>query len=311
MFRPLLAPNKDPMGYPKFFEEIRFPQLVSPKLDGIRSANRGEGMLSRSLKFLPNLHMQNIFGDKCLFLDGELIEGNDKDSDVYNRTQSVIMSKDKDASNVTFHVFDYVADMCLDVPFLERHNHAILAVEIINKLHPSLKVKIVPHKIVQNLEELLAFENECLEMGYEGIMGRSPSGKYKTNARCTWNEGIIFKLKRFKDEEGLIVGYVERMHNTNEAKTNELGRTHRSDTKDAKEAMGMIGKFLVETKDYGIIEVGPGTFKHEELEEMFINWSHPDKTVEHSLLKYRHFAHGMKDKPRFPRSIGLRDRMDL
>jgi len=311
MFRPLLAPNVDPMGYANFFTDIKYPQMVSPKLDGIRSANRGEGMLSRSLKFLPNIHMQNIFGDKCLFLDGELIEGNDKDSDVYNRTQSVIMSKDKDASNVTFHVFDYVADMWLDASFLERHNRAILAVETINSSYPLLKVKIVPHKMVHNLEELLAFENECLEMGYEGIMGRSPSGMYKTNARCTWKEGIIFKLKRFKDEEGEIVGFVERMENTNEKQTNELGRSFRSDTKDAKNPLGMIGKFLVETVDYGIIEVGPGKFKHAELKEMFDNWNNPEQTVNGQLLKYRHFAHGMKDKPRFPRAIGLRSLLDL
>lgn len=307
MFRPLLAPNKDPQGYTPFFQEICFPQLVSPKLDGIRAVNRGEGMISRSLKLLPNLHMQNIFGDKCLFLDGELIDGDDKDSDVFNRTQSSIMSKDKEAFNVTYHVFDCVDNDILNEPFEIRHNLAKIRVQFLQERFPTLKVKIVPHKLVYSLEELLAFESECLEEGYEGIMGRSPKGVYKTNARCTWNEGIIFKLKRFKDEEGVIVGFVERMHNTNEDQTNELGRTFRRDTKDAKQAMGMVGKFLVQTEDYGIIEVGPGQFKHDELK--FV-WEHREPFIS-KYLKFRHFPHGMKDKPRFPRAIGFRDEMDM
>lgn len=311
MFRPLLAPNKDPQGYPPFFQEIRFPQLVSAKLDGIRAANREGVMLSRSLKALPNFHMQELFSKEALGMDGELIDGNDTDGDVYNRTQSVIMSKDKDASNVTFHVFDSVDNISLDLNFEDRHITAIHRIKDIQRRLPNLKIKIVPHKMVYSLVELLAFESECLEAGYEGIMGRDPKGVYKTNARCTWKEGIIFKLKRFKDEEGIIVDFVERMHNTNEDQTNELGRTFRRDTKDAKQAMGMIGKFLVATDEYGIIEVGPGQFKHEELKDMFDKWNHSHYSVKGSLLKFRHFPHGMKDKPRFPRAIGLRNIIDL
>lgn len=306
MFRPMLAPNKDPMGYAPFFEEIKYPLLVSPKLDGIRAANKDGWMMSRTMKPLPNDMMQDIFAPLTKDLDGELIEGVATDIDVYNRTQSVVMSRDKDATNLTYHVFDYCAEDWLDKPFSERYEEAKKRVAAIRERLSVVHVKLVPHKIVNNLEELLAFEAECLQEGYEGIMARSTTGKYKTNARCTWKEMIIFKLKRFKDEEAKIVGFVERMHNTNEAFENELGRSTRRDTKDAKQPMGMVGKFLVEWEGEQI-EVAPGNFKHDEL--TFV-WDHRTKFMG-KILKFRHFAHGVKDKPRFPRAVGFRDEMDM
>ena len=310
MFRPLLAPNVDPMGYPQFFDDLVFPYLISPKLDGIRSANRTGKMLTRSLKLVKNKEVQQAFSAYTLGLDGELIVGDATDGDiVYNRTQSVITTIKGSAEDVNFHVFDYCGGF-LDAPFEERFEIANFKVSQLAVNFPLLKVHIVPHTLVRNLEELLTAENHYLEMGYEGIMGRNPKGRYKTNARCTWKENIIFKLKRFVDEEGEIVDFVERMKNTNEEQTNELGRTFRSDTKDAKEPLGMIGKFIVKTDNYGLIEVGPGSFKHEQLKEMFENWN-TNETVRGSLIKFRHFLYGIKDKPRFPRAVGLRTLDDM
>ena len=44
-------------------------------------------------------------------------------------------------------------------------------------------------------------------------------------------EGYLLKVKRFVDGEALVIGVTEPMHNANEAKTNELGRTARSHKK--------------------------------------------------------------------------------
>jgi DNA ligase-1 len=69
---------------------------------------------------------------------------------------------------------------------------------------------------------------------------------------------------------------------------------------------GMLGKFICEYQGQ-IIEVAPGCLNHEALiniwkeRESMIGW----------IVKFRSFAHGVKDKPRFPRFVGFRDRMDM
>jgi DNA ligase OB-like domain len=67
-----------------------------------------------------------------------------------------------------------------------------------------------------------------------------------------------------------------------------------------------LGKFIVFFN--GIeIEVAPGAFTHAERKEI---WDNQFK-YKGEYLKFRHFAHGVKDKPRFPRAIGFRDVIDM
>ena len=304
-FRPLLSPRENPQSFPKFFEGMKFPLLGSAKIDGIRCCTLPEpgfkaAAKSRTNKLLPNLEILDLIDSIGIVgLDGELVSGNASDFGVYNRTQSTVMSINKSAEAVMFHVFDFFGGSHGHLPYIQRLEKADELVQSHSRLVQ------VPHKLLSNLEELLSFELEILEAGYEGIMLRDPFGKYK-NGRATYREGIIYKLKRFEQEEMLIVGVKERMHNTNVQETDERGYAKRSSAQDGLVPTGVVGKFLVTWRDM-VLEVGTGNFCMEELEDLF---KHPEKCIG-KLLTVRYFSHGVKDKPRQPIAIGFRDKIDL
>jgi DNA ligase-1 len=61
----------------------------------------------------------------------------------------------------------------------------------------------VEHKILANVDELIAYEEEQVVAGYEGICFRSPDSPYK-HGRSTFKEGFLIKLKRFTTDEAVI-----------------------------------------------------------------------------------------------------------
>ena len=299
MFKPLLAPGEDPKSFPDFFKKLRYPLLGSPKLDGIRSVIKSGACLSRTGKILPSTQVQEEFSSFTHF-DGEFIEGNVTDFDVYNRTQSHIMSFDK-PGDISYHVFDYTSPEVIFKPFYERLE---TATALVSKLQLT-KVRAVVHEHIDNYDELIAYENKQLALGYEGIMMRDPIGRYKPG-RATFNEGIIYKLKRFTDDEGVIVDFVEQMTNNNEKERDELGYAKRSSSKDGLEPAGTLGMLQV-LYNGQIIDVAPGKLNHAQRKHIWDN----KEEYRNTLIKFRYFAHGIKDKPRFPRAIGFRNPMDL
>lgn len=89
-------------------EDIRFPVYVSPKLDGIRCLMKDGRPMSRSGEVLPNKFIQDWAMKNAEILhglDGELIVGAATGEEVYNRSQSGIMSREGEP-DFTYHVFD-------------------------------------------------------------------------------------------------------------------------------------------------------------------------------------------------------------
>jgi DNA ligase-1 len=298
MFKPMLAPREDPKTYPNYFKELRFPLYCSPKFDGIRCMIDANGnAMSRTWKPIPSHQVQEELTD-IPYLDGELIIGNETDFDVYNRTQSHVMSKSK-PGDLKFLVFDYIHPDWLDIGFAHRLERAA------NLIKDRSNYQIVEHHMVWTPNDLLEYEGKCLDAGFEGVIMRAPTGTYKCG-RGTWKQGLIYKLKRFADDEGEIVGFVERKHNTNEQTRDALGYAERSSSKEGMVGTGMLGKFLV-IFDGEIIEIAPGCLKHNELK---LIWENKEDYVER-FIKFRHFPHGVKDKPRFPRFVGFRDKIDM
>lgn len=293
----MLAPGEDPMSFPDYFRKLQYPLLCSPKYDGIRCIIKRGLAMSRSFKMLPSYQVQDEF-TKFEHFDGELIEGNATDFDVYNRTQSHVMSEDK-PGNLTYFVFDYTHPEYIDKPFYERLEF------LETMLGTDGKVRMVPHEYIDNYDQLIEYERGCLEQGFEGIMMRNPVGHYKLG-RGTFREGLIYKLKRFKDAEGELIDILPMMENHNTLETDELGYAKRSSSKAGLVEGNLAGKFQVIFNN-DILDVAPGSFDHAEREDMLANKS---KYIG-KQLKFRYFNHGIKDKPRFPRAIGLRDLMDL
>ena len=297
VFKPMLAPHEDPIGYPKFFEDLRYPLVCSPKYDGVRCIVKGGIPLSRTGKELPSKQIKELF-DKFEHFDGELIVGEPTDFNVYNRTQSHVMSKSKPDADLRFYVFDYTHPDWLDAPFLERYGY----MQEMADFAPAI---LVEQHYITNKKTLLEYEEEMLEAGFEGIMMKASNGHYK-QGRGTYKQGLIYKLKRFRDDEGLILDFVQGKSNQNTKERDELGYAKRSTAKAGMVLTETLGKFIV-LFDNMEIEVAPGAFTHAE--RTYI-WKHKE-AFRNRYLKFRHFAHGVKDMPRFPRAIGLRDIIDM
>lgn len=288
MFRPMLACEAD-------LTKLRFPLLASAKLDGVRAVVRDGVVYSRSNKPIPNREVQRKFAYLRHF-DGELIVGEPTSPSCYTDTVSVVMSEDKPATNVTFFVFDHVEHLAATYRRrAEEIDIADAAIDVIR--HEQLEVS--------DLDELLMTEGWALQEGYEGLILRRPDAPYKCG-RSTANEGYLLKLKRFKDDEATIIGFEERMHNGNEATTNELGRTKRSSHKENKTGRGDLGAFICRTRDG--IEFNIGTGFTDALRVEY--WAAQDVLLG-QLVKFKYFPVGVKEAPRHPVFLGLRDPRDL
>lgn len=284
-FKPMLAS-------PANLDTLRYPLLASPKLDGIRAIVRGGRLVSRKLLDIPNKHIFDLLSrPEFEGLDGELIVGSPTDKDVYNTTVSVVMAHAKVAP-FTYYVFD-LWDM--PAPYDERMRELCQfgALPDFAKVHDS--------RTIENREELDAFEAECIEAGYEGIMTRDPNSAYKCG-RSTAREQILLKVKRFEDSEAEIIGIQEEMHNGNEAGRDELGRTKRSTAQAGKTGKGTMGALIVRDVVSGVeFNIGTGFTAAQRAEEWEIG----------SIHKYKFFPVGVVDKPRHPVYIGPRAKIDM
>lgn len=284
-FKPMLASPVD-------FSKLNYDDLyLSPKLDGIRAIVLDGVVMSRSLKPIPNENVQKRFRH-LEYYDGELIVGPANSPTVYRDTNSGVMSKDGDP-DVTFHVFDHVeapGDFWL-YRFL--------------RLEDGPGVDLVDHTQVHHKNALLVLEEAYLNDGFEGVMLRRGDGKYKFG-RATAKSGDLLKVKRFVDAEYKVVGFEERMHNGNEAFTDELGRTKRSSHQENKRGRGDLGALVLETDDGQQFNCGTG-FDDATRAAIWANREH----YLGRLAKVKSFLIGVKDLPRFPVFLGFRDERDL
>ena len=287
--KPMLAAAAD-------LKTLRYPLYASPKLDGVRALNVNGKLFSRSLKPIPNPYVNKLFGRKELDgLDGELISGDPCAKDVYRVTVGNV-SRETGEPDVTFYVFDY-HDTSME--FADRKN-------MLSESTMVPGVFALPQHLIGDEEHLFKYESECLELGYEGLILRSPEGKYKFG-RSTANEQGMLKLKRFTDGEAEILEVLEEEHNANEAKRNELGRTARSTAKAGMVRTGRAGALRVHDA-VAKVEFCIGTGLNDKDREFF--WKHRKRVVG-QLIKYKSFAIGVKDKPRFPVYLGPREPWDL
>ena len=286
-FKPLLASPAD-------LDNLRFPLMASAKLDGVRAIVKDGVVLSRSLKKIPNLHIQSTFGVRRFEgFDGELIVGKPTSKTCYTDTVSGVM-RASGTPDVRFYVFDDIRKPAYG--YMERRPR-------ISEDHPHLVE--VTQNIVHTLEELLRMEERYLDMGYEGLILRDPNAPYKFG-RSTTKEGILLKLKRFTDSEFEVIGYEERQHNGNEATTNELGRTKRSSHAAGKSGLGDLGALVLQGDGF-TFNCGTG-FDDATRKAL---WAIRDNGLVGRVAKIKHFEIGAKTAPRHPVFLGFRDARDM
>jgi DNA ligase-1 len=289
-FKPLLAVNAD-------LDKLRFPLYLSPKIDGIRAVTLNRKLLSRKLKPIPNNFVRETLEAHAGLLegsDGELVVGSPFGQGVFARTSSGIMSEEG-TPDFKYLVFDHISDAPYHARLPNVMNYAKIGSVI-----PVLQT------IVKTQEQLLQWEAKYVEEGYEGVMIRDPEGRYKFG-RSTVNEGILLKVKRFEDDEALVIDFQEKFHNDNPAEKDELGNTKRSSHQENLRPAGTLGALIVSSPKFTqTFNIGTG-FDDALRKEI---WDNRPK-YRGIPAKFKHQPVGQKDLPRFPVFLGFRDPRDL
>ena len=277
---------------------VNFPIYVSTKFDGIRALVIDGVVYSRSLKPIRNKHVQQLFGkEEYNGFDGELIVGDIYAKDVFQKTTSGVMSEDGEP-DITYYVFDIFT------------NNTETYKERLYNLNDKLVLDQFPNVVatqqlyIQTKEELTELLSKEKVKGGEGLIGRNPYGIYKYG-RSTPKEQLSMKFKFFEQGEFEVVGFTERMHNTNEQKRDELGYAERSSAKDGLVPMDTLGSLILK---YGSTTFSCGTGFDDKLRKEI--WDNMGLYLG-KLASIRYMSVGSKDLPRVPSFIGFRDLEDL
>lgn len=259
---------------------VRYPVLVTPKIDGIRCILKDGVAYSATMKRIPNQYIQDKLATikTPYVLDGELTCGN------FQETSSAVMSDFKEC-DFTYHVFDVVNDLAAEWRRTEL-SCVFQNINVINFLTFWLGME------VQNEHDLIDWVNHYEERGFEGTMLRSPTALYK-HGRSTLKEQALLKIKKFSDAEAVIVGIEEEFQNNNEQTTNELGLSTRSTAKANLVGKRTLGAFVCRTSEGIEFKIGSG-FTAAQRKQFFT------EELIGKLVKYKFFDYGIKEKPPTP-----------
>lgn len=296
--KPLLAADFD-------MTKARFPAYASPKIDGLRCRVINLVGMSRSMKQLPNKHLQSLISGLpgiANYLDGELTVGHPNSATAFQDSTGPLRSTEG-RPDVVFNVFDSFE--VPSAPYSIRAKNAATVVGELRKLGHTW-IRWVGQEACRSLSHLDELEQKYLGHGYEGLMLRSAGGVYKAG-RSTVSEGILLKVKRYVDFEAEVIGFEEEMQNTNVAEENEVGRMKRSShmaNMVPKGTLGAIKGRMINGPFKGVeISCGSG-FTHAQRAAI---WANRDNHLGR-VFTVKYFPHGCKDKPRHP--VFLRWRMD-
>ena len=277
-------------------------RYMSEKLDGIRCIVFGGVAYSRSLKPIPNKFIQAYVKHHWEMLDGvdgELIVGDKNAPDVFNQSTSGVMRIEGEP-DFTFWVFDRWHPTAT---WLERYAR-LVNLDRDDRL--PLRVEVLPHYSISCDEQLDEFEAEMLAQGAEGVMIRDTDAKYKCGRSGTKTPELQ-KVKRFVDNEFQIIGWEPKYTNTNEAKTNELGRTMRSTAKDGMVALDTMGSLILCTSKGDAFSCGSGMTDAIRADL----WERRESLMG-QLAKVKYFDVGTGySVPRFPIFLGIRSKDDM
>jgi DNA ligase 1 len=284
LFKPLLAAPAD-------LAKLSFPLIASPKVDGIRCiCHPILGPVSRSLKPIPNRAIKaELSKPEYRYFDGEIVVGDPANTLTFNRTTAIMSS----TGELDWHylVFDHIEHSLL--PYFERLKR--IKIDVV-----SSRAKILPATQINNEIELNSIEEHFLCLGYEGVMLRSLTGRYKFG-RSTQKEGILLKLKRFLDDDAIIIGFEELMQNDNPQERSELGYAKRSAALAGLVPANKLGALIVYHPEWNKFNLGSGFTDIQRVEF----WQKRTSLLG-TFATFKYQSHGMLNKPRTPIFLRLR-----
>jgi DNA ligase-1 len=270
-------------------QDIEFPCLATPKLDGIRAMIVEGKAVTRRFSLVGNLATRRwMEANLPEGIDGELMVPDADFSDL-----SGLIRRGTGDPKAVFHAFD----LCSLLPYRERAKQ-------LRALVLPERCQLVLPILCENVTDLLLYEEKCLADGYEGVITRSLDGPYKFG-RSSLREQYMVKLKRFQDSEAVIVSFEELEHNLNPQVENVFGRMKRPGGAAGKVPGGTLGTLVCRDVHSGVdIRIGGGKGMTQALRQEI--WDNRPSFAGR-VLRYEYQAVGSKDKPRFPRFAGWVD----
>lgn len=283
---------------PKNLDTLPYPLFASVKLDGIRCIIKDGIAYSRTLLPIRNKHIQSILGrPEYNGLDGELIVGDPTARDCIRVTNSGVMAIEG-KPDFRYYVFD-------------MWNRSVPYNKVLMQILTMELDYVIPltQRICKQPKTVNAHEEEALAAGYEGLILRRSDSPYKFG-RSTLKEGYLLKLKRYCQEEAIVIGFEPLQHNGNNAEINALGYTQRSSVQGNKIDLPLLGNLIVKGmfQDQHNVTFSIGTgFTLLEREKL---WEQREDLIG-KIVTYKFFPTGSKDKPRHPVFKSFRDPEDI
>lgn len=186
----------------KTIKDIKLPCYVSPKLDGFRNITgldnnemktwTRSGDLNYNTEYVK-LELAKLVSELGLTFDGELMAEN------WNNTASVCRSSvnkpsDTVIKTLKYHIFDAVKTSEFESGnFTESFSDRYKRLCDIFKKHDFKFLTLVPHTLATTHKQIEDFYNECLTLGYEGIVAKDINAVYAQERNKSW--------KKYKPEE--------------------------------------------------------------------------------------------------------------
>lgn len=286
-------------------DNIKFPAIASPKIDGVRGLCTGDGVVGRSLRAFNNVSFTRA--TECLRgsgLDFEITVGDPTDQHVCNRTTSFLNTKNSSTPDgaVTFHVFD--SFLYPDMKYVDRlavaAKTAIALREVVQK-NAGVSLVIVPWAHVFDTVSAKHIISTHMTDGYEGSIVRLASAPYKFG-RATVKEAAYLRFKYFAIEDAIVKSINEGSTNNNVATTDLRGRTKRSSAAAGKVPNKTVGSLeCIDVKSGAHITVGAGAMTAAQRKHYFEN---PEELIG-ARIKYKHMPYGAKEGKRMPTFTAL------
>lgn len=279
--RPQLASSE----IPDIYTQVTWPKYIQPKYDGICCLAVNGVAMSRTMKPIPNKFIQKFFAENNLHgFHGELMVNGD-----FNDVQSAVMSIDGEP-DFYYAVYDLWNH---DGTYEQRFWQTCRTVEQEDLMFET-GIIVTPTELVCDVEQVEFAMMIHIEQGFEGSMLRCPKSLYK-QGRHTLKSQALMKLKTFRDDEARIIGFEERMTNTNEQELDERGYAKRSSKKEGLVGDGTLGALVVRGINNIEFKIGSG---YTDAQRKSI-WERRNSLLG-QIVTFKYQELSAKSVPRFP-----------
>lgn len=278
----LLRPQLAASDVPDIYTQVSWPKIIQPKLDGICCLAVNGVAMSRNMKPIPNRYVQKVFKELNLHgLHGELMVKGD-----FNDVQSAIMREDGEPN------FYYVVYDKWDMPELPYQIRELELKSVVEGVSSKYVVAIESWTVFapKGCEEVL---EDYIQAGYEGAMLRDHGSLYKQGRHTLKGQGLL-KLKKFLDDEATIIGFEEKLTNTNVKELDERGYSKRSSKKEGMVPAGTLGALIVRWRG---VEFNIGSGFDDAMRQYI--WDNRERLLG-KLVTFRYQELSKYGIPRFP-----------